>query len=261
MTDGSGAGRRLAGEVVIVTGAGHGIGAAYAERLCRDGATVMLADLDSESAADIAKSLADKGHTAASHAVDIADEDAVKDLVAATVNQFGRLTGLVNNAAMFSVVPMSRAPFDEIELDEWDLMMRVNVRGTWQMSRAAVPAMRTAGRGKIVTISSGTAFKGSDSRIHYVTSKAAILGFTKSLARAVSRYNITVNCVAPGSTLSEENPSDAVVARRAEGGRDRLLQRTQLPEDLVGAVSFFLSRDSDFITGQTLVVDGGSYLH
>ena len=252
---------QTAGAVVIVTGAAHGIGAAYARRLCEDGASVALVDLDLDGVEQVAAQLVSKGYSASGHRADISDDGAVKALVKTVVDTHGRVTGLVNNAAVFSVVPMSRAPFDEITLDEWDLMMRVNVRGTWQMSRAVVPAMKAAGYGKIVNISSGTALKGSDSRIHYVTSKAAILGFTKTLAREVGQYNITVNCVAPGSTLSEENPDDAVVARRAAGGRDRALPRTQTPEDLLGAVSFFLSHDSDFITGQTLVVDGGSYLH
>jgi len=246
---------------VIVTGAAHGIGAAYADRLTADGWAVVVADLDGEAAEKKAQELAAGGAKALAVRVDISDEVQVKDLVDRTVKEFGNVTGLVNNAAVFSVVPMSRAPYDEIPLEEWDLMMRVNVRGTWQMCRAVVPLMAEKGYGKIVNISSGTALKGSASRIHYVTSKAAILGFTKTLAREVGGQGVRVNCVAPGSTLSEEQPDESTLEYRKSRVGDRALARVQMPADLAGAVSFFLSTDSDFITGQTLVVDGGSCMH
>jgi 3-oxoacyl-[acyl-carrier protein] reductase len=137
----------------------------------------------------------------------------------------------------------------------------VNLRGTWLASCAVIPQMRKQGYGKIINISSGTALKGSASRIHYVTSKAGILGFTRSLAQEVGPDNICVNCVAPGSTLSEENPDEDVVKMRTAAVSSRALRRVQTPGDLVGAVAFFASPDSDFITGQTLVVDGGSCMH
>ncbi len=251
---------KLEHAVVIVTGGAHGIGAAYARQLSRDGAAVVIADLDEQGAVRLAEDLASGGRALGCRA-DVSDDADLAAVVERTVDEFGTITGLVNNAAVFSVVPMSRAPYDEITLDEWDLMMRVNVRGTWQACRAVIPTMRAAGYGKIVNISSGTALKGSAGRIHYVTSKAAILGFTKTLAKEVGHHGVRVNCVAPGSTLSEENPDADVVAHRQARVTDRALPRVQVPEDLVGAVTFFLSRDSDFITGQTLVVDGGSYLH
>jgi 3-oxoacyl-[acyl-carrier protein] reductase len=168
---------------------------------------------------------------------------------------------LVNNAAIFATVPMSRSPFDQIDPAEWDRMMAVNLRGTWLACRAVIPQMRKQGYGKIINISSGTALKGSASRIHYVTSKAGILGFTKTLAMEVGKDNICVNCIAPGSTLSEENADEALIKYRQAAASTRALQRMQTPEDLVGAVVFFASADSDFITGQTLVVDGGAHMH
>lgn len=162
---------------------------------------------------------------------------------------------------MFATVPMSQAPFDKIEPAEWDRMMAVNLKGTWLACRAVVPHMREHSYGKIINISSGTALKGSDSRIHYVTSKAGILGFTRTLARELGGDGICVNCVAPGSTLSEADPDEKVKSMRAGAAASRALKRVQTPEDVVGAVLFFASADSDFITGQTLVVDGGSCMH
>ena len=253
--------RNVADAVVVITGAAHGIGAAYARALVADGAAVVIVDLDGNGAEALAGELRKSGGRALAFRADISDEADLTAMVDGTVAEFGTITGLVNNAAVFSVVPMSRAPFDEITLDEWDLMMRVNVRGTWQACKAVIPAMRAAGYGKIVNISSGTALKGSASRIHYVTSKAAILGFTKVLAREVGGDGIRVNCVAPGSTLSEEAPDESTLAYRQTQVGGRAIQRVMLPPDLVGAVRFMLSPESDFISGQTLVVDGGSHMH
>jgi len=191
---------------------------------------------------------------------DVAIEESANEMARRAVERFGRIDVLVNNAAIFATIPMSRAPFDEIDPAEWDRMMAVNLRGTWFACRAVVPQMRKQGYGKIINISSGTALKGSASRIHYVTSKAGILGFTRTLAMEVGKDNICVNCIAPGSTLSEENPDDAIVKYRQAAASTRALQRLQRPEDLVGAVAFFASPDSDF-TGQTLVVDGGAHMH
>jgi 3-oxoacyl-[acyl-carrier protein] reductase len=246
---------------VIITGGAHGIGAAYADRLASDGWAVVIADLDGPGAEKKAQELAGNGARAVGVQADISSEDDIQRMVDLTVQEFGGITGLVNNAAVFSVVPMSRAPFDEIPLSEWDLMLTVNVRGTWQVCKAVVPHMVSAGYGKIVNISSGTALKGSASRIHYVSSKGAILSFTKTLALEVGAKGVRVNCVAPGSTLSEEAPDEATVEYRKSRVKDRAIPRLQVPADLAGAVSFFLSPDSDFITGQTLVVDGGVMMH
>jgi 3-oxoacyl-[acyl-carrier protein] reductase len=246
---------------VIITGAAHGIGAAYADRLASDGWAVVVADLDGKGAEEKARELGKNGFKALGVRADISSEDDVQKMVDLTVKEFGGITGLVNNAAVFSVVPMSRAPFDEIPLSEWDLMLTVNVRGTWQVCKAVVPHMASAGYGKIVNISSGTALMGSASRIHYVASKGAILSFTKTLAQEVGPRGVRVNCVAPGSTLSEEDPDEATVEYRKARAKDRAIARLQVPADLAGAVSFFLSPDSDFITGQTLIVDGGAMMH
>jgi 3-oxoacyl-[acyl-carrier protein] reductase len=252
---------RLKGRVAIVTGGGHGIGKAYAARLAAEGARLVVAEIDGKAALAVANELKAAGHAALGIRTDVADPDSVAQMARATVDLFGRIDVLVNNAAIFATVPMSRAPFDEIAVEEWDRMMSVNLKGAWLASRAVIPQMRKQGYGKIINISSGTALKGSPSRIHYVTSKAGILGFTKTLANEVGKDNICVNCVAPGSTLSEEDPDEGVVKMRTAAVSTRALKRVQTPEDLTGAVVFFASADSDFITGQTLVVDGGSYLH
>jgi 3-oxoacyl-[acyl-carrier protein] reductase len=252
---------RLAGTVAIVTGGGHGIGKAYALRLAAEGAKVVIAELDEKAARSVADELRAAGSEALAIRTDVSDPDSVQKMAAATVERFGRIDVLVNNAAIFATIPMSRAAFDKIEISEWELMMNVNVKGTWLASRAVVPQMRAQGRGKIINISSSTAIKGSSSRIHYVTSKAGILGFTKTLAQELGGDNICVNCIAPGSTLSEESPDDSVLKMRNDAAAVRALKRVQQPGDLTGALVFFASADSDFITGQTLVVDGGNYFH
>jgi len=253
--------RRLEGRVAVVTGGGHGIGRAYATRLAAEGAHVVIAELDGPAGSQVAEALQKAGHDASAVTTDVTDEQALAAMVEATLEHKGRLDILVNNAAMFSSVPMSRSLFDGISPDEWDQMMKINLKGTWLTCRAVVPAMKMNSYGKIINISSGTAFKGMTTRIHYVTTKAGILGFTKVLAREVGPSGITVNCVAPGSTLAENDPDDATLAMRQSAANDRALPRMQTAEDLVGAVAFFASPDSDFITGQTLVVDGGSYMH
>ena len=248
--------KRLEGRVAIVTGGGHGIGKAYARRLAEEGAAVVIAELDGPAAERVAAEV--RGLAVRT---DVAEEASVAEMARRTIERYGRIDVLVNNAAIFATVPMSRAPFDQIDPAEWDRMMAVNLRGTWLACRAVIPQMRKQHYGKIVNISSATALKGSASRIHYVTSKAGIIGFTRTLAMEVGKDNICVNCIAPGSTLSEENADEALIKYRQAAASTRALQRLQRPEDLVGAVAFFACADSDFITGQTLVVDGGAHMH
>jgi 3-oxoacyl-[acyl-carrier protein] reductase len=254
--------RRLEGRVAIVTGGGHGIGKAYAERLADEGAHLVVVDIDGPAAQTVAAHLMETGSLKAlGLKVDVTSERDLAEMVNQTVEAFGRIDILVNNAAMFATVPMSRLPFDQLSPEEWDKLMNVNLKGMWLATRAVAPVMRAAKYGKIINISSGSAFKGTGGRIHYVTSKAGVLGFTKTLAHDLGADNITVNAVAPGSTLSEEKPTGEILKYRAAAASTRPLARQQVPEDIVGAVAFFASPDSDFITGQTLVVDGGAFMH
>lgn len=253
--------KNLEGRVVIVTGGSGGIGIVVSELMANRGAHVVLAELDGERAEFEARRLRDEGLKATAIQTDVADRESVASMVSTITAQLGRIDGLVNNAAMFSRVPMSRVGSLDITEAEWDKMMEINVKGVWNVCSAVVPVMKTQGYGKVVNISSGTALKGSPSRIHYVTSKAAVIGYTKSLAMEVGEHNIYVNCIAPGSTLSEEDPTPEILAVREKAAATRCIKRVQTPEDLAGPIAFFIGPDSDFITGQTLVVDGGSCLH
>ncbi|HEU5462873.1 MAG TPA: SDR family NAD(P)-dependent oxidoreductase [Candidatus Binatia bacterium] len=247
----------LQNKVVIVTGGAHGLGRAYCLAFARAGSKIIIADLDQVAAAQVAVEARAAGGAALAIAVDVSDEHATKKMAAKALERFGRIDVLINNAAMFSVVPMNRGPIETIDPGEWDRLMAVNLRGLFLCCRAVLPTMRTQKSGKIITIASGTVFAGAPGRIHYVTSKAATIGFTRTLAREVGGDNITVNCLAPGNTLSEENPSEEVVRFRESSVRLRALKRIQLPTDAVGAMLFLASPPSDFITGQTLNVDGG----
>jgi 3-oxoacyl-[acyl-carrier protein] reductase len=175
----------------------------------------------------------------------------------AALERFGRIDGLVNNAAMYQRPAVARGPFEELSVEEWDRVMAVNLRGVFLCSRAVVPAMKKQQYGKIVNISSATVHAGTPRFAHYVTSKAGVIGFTRVLARELGEFNITVNAIAPGLTQSLEDPDEAVIAYHEQRRQQRSIKRTERPEDLVGAVAFLCSHDSDFITGQTLVVDGG----
>jgi 3-oxoacyl-[acyl-carrier protein] reductase len=252
---------RLDGKVVLVTGGGHGIGQAYCERFGREGAAVVVADIDQAAAEVVAGGIERDGGRAVGLRVDVSRWDEVQKLARETTERFGGIDALVNNAAIFATIPISRVGFEEIDEDEWDRVMAVNTKGVWLCCRAVAPAMRQRGGGSIVNIASGTVFNGQPTRLHYVASKSALIGITRVLSRELGEANIRVNTVAPGNTLSEENPTEETLEYRTRAAGARALKRVEKPADLVGAVLFFVSDESAFITGQTLVVDGGSVLH
>ncbi len=248
----------LKDKVAIVTGGGHGIGKAYCLGFGRTGARVVCADIDGPAAKAVASELAKQEGDSLGIQVDVSDEESTRRMAAATLERFGRIDILVNNAAIFATIPMNRGGIETIDPKEWDRLMAVNLKGLFFCARAVLPSMRAQKSGKIINISSSTVFSGSAGRIHYVTSKAGVIGFTRTLAREVGEDNIQVNAIAPGSTLSEENPTDEILRFRQLQVQTRALKRVQLPQDLIGAVLFLASGLSDFITGQTLSVDGGA---
>ena len=252
---------RMMGKVVIVTGGGHGIGKAYAERLAAEGASVLAADLDGPAAELVAAGIVASGGAAIGVQVDVASWPSVQALAALAMERFGGIDGLVNNAAIFSTIPISRVGFEGIDEAEWDLVMSVNVKGVWNCCRALAPLLRARGGGSIVNISSASILHAGGGRLHYVASKAAVLGISRVLARELGGDNIRVNTIAPGNTLSEADPSPETVALRESAIAARSLKRLQTPADLVGTVLFLLSDDAAFISGQMLVVDGGTTLH
>jgi NAD(P)-dependent dehydrogenase (short-subunit alcohol dehydrogenase family) len=236
----------LQGKVAIVTGGAQGIGAAIAVGLEAEGAIVVVADLNPP----------DGGIRA-----DVASEEDVSRMVAEVLERHGRIDVLVNNAGLYASLEMRE--FTEIPLEEWNRVLEVNVASMFLTCRAVVPVMREQGGGKIVNLSSGTPFRGVPFLLHYVTSKGAIVAFTRALAKELGKDSIHVNCVAPGFTMSDgviAHP-EVVEKLRDVSVASRTLQRDQVPEDVVGAVVFLCTPAADFITGQTMVIDGGQFFH
>jgi NAD(P)-dependent dehydrogenase (short-subunit alcohol dehydrogenase family) len=247
--------RGLHGKVAIVTGAAQGLGAVYARALAQEGVRLVLADILDASALE--REIGDHGGSAVSIETDVASPQACAALVRKAEQTWGPVDILVNNAALFA--SLERKPFERITQHEWDRVMAVNVRGPFNCAQAVVPGMRKKRGGKIVNISSATVFSGTPGMLHYVTSKGAVVAFTRALARELGDAGIVVNGLAPGLTMSE-----GLVAQKAAlepytkvALGARAIKREQIPDDLVGALLFLACADSDFMTGQTLVVDGG----
>lgn len=251
--------RKFEGRVAIITGAETGIGKAIAQRLAADGAAVVLADIN--DAEPVARELRAAGQRAFAVRCDVADELSVQALVDGTVREFGHVDTLVNNAAI--AAKMALRPFEQITVAEWRRMQDVNAMGPFLLARAVSPHMRKRQYGRIINITSGTAFKGAPFILDYVASKGALMAMTRAMAREMGKDFITVNSVAPGYTLSEGNLANEkfLATYRESAINTRSLPRDGWPVDIVGAVAFLASDDAAFISGQILAVDGGSVYH
>lgn len=249
----------LAGRVAIVTGAAQGIGAEYARALAAEGAAVVCADVI--DATPVATAITEAGGRAIAVRTDVTSPESTRAMAAAAVESFGQIDILVNNAGLFTNLALK--PFEQIDNAEWDRVMMVNVRGPFECAKAVVPEMRRRQYGKIINIASGTVFKGVPMLLHYVSSKGAVVAMTRSLARELGDAGIRVNTLAPGLTASENtlaNPAwQGVVG--ANNIASRAIKREATPADMCGTLIYLCSPASDFVTGQVIVIDGGSVMH
>ncbi len=250
----------LAGRVAIVTGGGRGIGRVYCEALARAGMRVVLADIHEKEAAHAADTIRADGGEAIALRADISRPDDVAAMAEAAARAFGGIDALVNNASMMSA--LERRAWTEIPEEEWDRVMAVDLRGLFLCCRAVHPHMVKRGKGKIVNISSTRALEGTPNRLHYTTAKAGVIGFTRALARELGGDRINVNVILPGLTLSDTQLASSKAGYISdEYNRRRAFARAQYPQDLAGTVLYLLSDAADFVTGQSIVVDGGKVMH
>jgi NAD(P)-dependent dehydrogenase (short-subunit alcohol dehydrogenase family) len=250
---------KLKGKVAIITGGARGLGKAYALRLAEEGAHIIVADII--DGVEVKEEVVGKGGEAIALYTDVSDEESTTNMARKAIEHFGKIDILINNAGLFA--SLGKKPFYEISNEEWDQVLGINLKGTFLCCKAVYPQMKKQGKGKIINISSGTFFTGVPYFIHYVASKGGIIAFTRALAREVGDDGICVNAIAPGLTMSESVQGNPMYPegylRVAASGR--CFKRDEFPQDLTGAIVFLASDESDFITGQTIVVDGGSVFH
>ena len=250
----------LKDRVVIVTGGGSGIGRIYSLALAKRGVKVAIADINAISAEKTVNEITSSQGTAISIKVDVSDEESTRLMAKTVYEKFGKINGLVNNAAIYADLGRKKT-LEEITTDEFEKVMAVNVLGVWNCTKAVLNFMKKNGGGSIVNISSTVALVGTVGFPHYVASKSAVIGLTRSLARELGKDGIRVNAIAPGLVTNEATLKLNEEQYVSGAASTRALKREQTPEDLVGPVLFFLSEDSGFVSGQTIVVDGGSYMN
>ncbi len=251
---------RFAGKNAVITGGARGIGAVYAKAFAAEGANVAIADILEAEGEDLARKLDEQGDAKALFVrTDVTDDESTNQMARTVEDGFGGVDILVNNAAIYFELETKKS-FDEISPEEWERVMAVNVRGVWNCAKAVSPYMKRQEYGKIVNISSVVAYIGAAGFAHYVASKAAVIGLTRALARELGGHNVTVNAVAPGLVSNEASMQLNVAEYIEQSAKMRPIPRAMTPDDLVGAVLFLASPDSDFVTGQTYVVDGGAVM-
>jgi 3-oxoacyl-[acyl-carrier protein] reductase len=245
----------VSGRVVIITGSGQGIGREYALQFAAAGAISIVAELNEPKARSVQAEIEAQGGKALAVVTDISDARSVESMVAEVLKAYGRIDVLINNAGIFSSLKMK--PFEQITLEEWDAVLRVNVTGCFLAARAVLPVMRDANWGRIVNITSGAVPLGGKNYLHYVTSKSALIGMTNSMARELGAQGITVNAVQPGGTFTEIERETITAEGKARLIASQCIPREEIPMDLVGLVLFLSTEAAAFITGQTIAVDGG----
>lgn len=246
---------RLKDRTAVVTGGGKGIGAAFSHALASQGASVVVADIDKAAAENVAKQVSMAGGKSIACEVDVSDVASTKLMAELARSKFGSIDILVNNAAMFA--NLQRKPFDQISSEEFDRVLAVNVKGVWLCVLASLPSMRERKKGKVINIGSSSVFAAGNLLAHYLASKMAVIGLTRALARELGDHNICVNTLIPGATDSGSNQANTPRQYLESAALARSIKRIETPKDLVGALIFLASDDSDFMTGQSIVVDGG----
>jgi NAD(P)-dependent dehydrogenase (short-subunit alcohol dehydrogenase family) len=245
----------LKDRVVIITGAGQGIGRVFAKAFARAGSRTVIAEVNEKTAASVSAEIMAAGGQALAVATDVAEETSIKEMIGIVEDQYGRIDVLINNAGIFSTLEMR--PFDQIPLDEWEQVLRVNLTGPFLCARAVLPAMRRAKWGRIINVASGAVRLGRPNYLHYIAAKAALAGMSLSMARELGPDNITVNAILPGATFTEIERKTVTPAQKERIIAMQAVPRAEVPEDLVGAALFLASDASAFVTGQSINLYGG----
>jgi 3-oxoacyl-[acyl-carrier protein] reductase len=250
---------KLKDKVCIITGSGQGIGKYYALRLAEEGAKVVVAEYNEETGKSAVSEIIDSGHEALFVKTDVSDDKSAQTMAESTLEKYGRIDILLNNAAIFASLGFK--PFDQIPLEEWDQVMAVNLRGLWLCCKAVVPIMKAQKKGKIINTSSSAWDLGRALYLHYVTSKAGIVGFTRGLAKEVGEWNINVNCVSYAGVITEIERESYPPEAQEWVMNQQCIKRPGVPQELIGTIIFLASDDSDFVTGQNIHPNGGFYFH
>lgn len=245
----------LKGRVVIITGAGQGIGRVFAKAFAKAGSRVVIAELNEKRAASVSEEIMEAGGESLAVTTDVSDPNSINEMVEVVADDWGRIDVLINNAGIFSTLEMR--PFDQIPLDEWERVLRVNLTGPFLCARAVLPAMRKAKWGRIINIASGAVRLGRPNYLHYIATKAALAGMSLSMARELGPDNITVNAILPGATFTEIERKTVTPEQKERIIAMQCVPRAETPQDLVGIALFLASDASAFVTGQSINLDGG----